>query len=257
MARPGRLVLGAVAAALLASQAGRVRAALVEAELFRVKDVALEGARYVSAGDVTRALRLSPTASVWDDLAPLEARLGGHPLVRSARIRRRLPSTLVVRIDEREPVALLATPTLEPVDARGRTLPLDPARHRLDLPLLVVPDRVPEEEGGVGARAGEAQRVSRPVRVLAGEVARLAEAEPSFLGMVSELTWVRADEATARWGDPGVLIRFRPPLSPRRVREAMSVLGDATARRPERSVELVDLRWADQVVVRYAGRGSS
>jgi hypothetical protein len=250
-------VLGAVVAALLASQAGRVRAALAEVELFRVKDVEVEGARYVSAAEVTGALRLSPTASVWDDRAPLEARVSGHPLVSSARIGRRLPSTLVVRIDEREPVALLATPTLEPVDARGRTLPLDPARHRLDLPLLVVPDRALGEEGAHESGAGEPGRVPRPVRVLAGEIARLGEAEPSFMGMVSELTWIRYDEAAARWGDPGVVIRFRPPLSPRRVREAMSVLADATARRPERAVELVDLRWADQVVVRYGGRGSS
>ena len=261
----------AVLAAAIPVAGTHLREALAGMERFRVEHVEVEGLRYLDHVEVEAALALPVGASVWHDPSPWEAAVERHPLVRSADVRRRLPSTLVVRIEERRPVALVPAPTLEPVDDEGRRLPLDPAVHSLDLPLLRVAhadgvaaspaegpggawDRVESSRAMGGWSAGTG---SRPVRVLAGEAARLAEAEPSFVADLSELEWTPRGDVVARWGEGSVTIRFRPPLAPGRLREAMTVLADAAARRPGRSVRAVDLRFEDQVVVTYAGPGRS
>lgn len=277
------------AAGLLAWGASLVPGLLAGLPFFQVDVVEVEGARYLEVADAVQAMAVPSEASVWDDPAPWEEGLRRHPLVRDVRVRRRLPSTLVAEVVEREPVALIATPMLEPVDREGRFLPIDPVVHRLDLPLLEVPDApmgegAGPERGGAGrgdrsdsmdgryvmadegteswnGRAGTAGRGavpldpdagSLPVRLLASEVVRLGEIDRSFLGMVSSLEWVRQDEVAVRWGDPEVLIRFRPPLAPRRLREAITVLSHASATRPDRTIQAVDLRYEDQVVVRFS-----
>jgi len=54
----------------------------------------------------------------------------------------------------------------------------------------------------------------------------------------------------ARWSEPRVDFLLRPGTSPRRLREGFAVLGDALVREPGAVPTLVDLRYADQVVVR-------
>jgi hypothetical protein len=141
---------------------------------------------------------------------------------------------------EREPVALVPNPALEPVDAEGHFLPVDPTLQPMDLPLLRV--RAP-----AGALAPSRLRI----RTLAREVARLGAAEPAFMHGVSELGYDENGDAVALFGDPVVQIRFRPPVGVLRVRKALHVLADASVRFPERTVEIVDLRFDDQVVVRF------
>ncbi|HSR42630.1 MAG TPA: FtsQ-type POTRA domain-containing protein, partial [Longimicrobiales bacterium] len=136
MGRAVRPLPALAAAGVLALVVARVPEALAGVDAFRVKEIRLEGHRFLTHEEAVRALSVSSGSSLWDDLEPLEERLRGHPLVRDARIRRRLPSTLILEVEERAPVALVPTPDLVPVDASGGTLPLDPAVHRLDLPLV-------------------------------------------------------------------------------------------------------------------------
>jgi cell division protein FtsQ len=104
---------------------------------FRVRHVQVVGARYVAPRDVLQRLRIDTLASVWDPLAPLERRVKEHPLVRDVRVERRLPGTLVVRLVERVPVGLVATPSgLRPYDERGRPLAIDPTAADVDAPVI-------------------------------------------------------------------------------------------------------------------------
>ena len=110
---------------------------LAEVEWFRVRAVRVDGVQHLSAEEVERIAAVPADANLWDDPEPVAARVRAHPLVKDVVVARRLPGTLWFRVVEREPVALLPTPTLEPVDVEGRRLPLDPARLHLDLPVLL------------------------------------------------------------------------------------------------------------------------
>lgn len=236
-----------VTALTLSAGAGAVhlRTVVADLELFQVRRVTLEGARYLSREEALAAAAVPSGASVWDDTAPWEARLERHPLVREARVRRRLPSTLVLEVEERVPVALLPTPTLEPVDREGRVLPIDPALHPLDLP-VVRPSRPPQ-----GVDSSDAAPAWARVRPLTRELARLAAQDPAFVQEVAVLSADPRGDLRASWGDGGVRLLFRAPLTTDRLSEARAALADAARRFPERTARAVDVRFADQVVVSF------
>lgn len=242
MRRRLRFFVAIVVAVVLAAGLARAPEALAGIEWFRVRDHVLEGARFVTVDEVVRVAALPADASVWDDFDAWEANVRRHPLVRDARIERDLPATLVFHVEERRPVALVATPTLEPLDAAGRLLPLDPARHRLDLP-LIRPVRV----DGPDVRLTPAE-----VQGLARELTRLDRMDPGFAAGVSELGLSSRGDVEVALTDPRVRIHFRPPLSARRLHEGLRALGHALARSADREPRAVDLRYEDQVVVRLS-----
>jgi len=214
--------LGAIVALLASPWWGR--ALLRQMDFFRVRRVVIEGARYASPDEIVSRLRVDTTASVWDDVSPLVARVREHPQVRDVRIGRRLPGTLVVRVTENPPVALVnSAKGLVVTDAAGESLPVDPTRTDVDLPVLASRDtlllrllgEVRAEVPALFARVSEARRGSR------GEVI-LVLPEHRVLAM--------ADVSAAR------------------LAEVLPVEMDL-ARRGRTVVEL-DLRFKDQVVAR-------
>lgn len=223
-------------------EAPRLGRALSQIEVFRVAEVAVEGAEYLTPDEILAAAAIPVGASVWDDLEPLAARLREHPLVREAKIRRRLPGKLVVEVDEREPVALVPNPTLTPVDREARFLPLSAAGRRLDLPLLQ-----PRFEADGDTRELTPAQLGQ----LTSELSRLAELDPALHASVSEVGLDSWGHVLLHFDQPRVTLRYRAPLVPGRLNEGLRVLTDALEREPDKRLVSVDLRFADQVVVRF------
>lgn len=217
-----------------------------EMDTFRVADVEVRGLRYMKEDDVVSLLALTPETSVWSDPAVWADRVASHPLVESARVTRRLPDGLVVDVSERTPIALAPTPTLEPIDVEGYRLPLDPAQYRLDLPVLAA-DRTPPS----GSRL-----VPDDVRRLASEVGHLMAADTTFLQRVSSVAWTERGALVVSWTEPPVDFVLPAGTPPARLREGLGALADAVSKTPDRIPTTIDLRFADQVVVRRSRRGA-
>jgi hypothetical protein len=236
---------GIVALAVaLAGVMSRAPRALANFEAFRVTEVRVEGARYLTQDEALKTLALPADASVWDDTRDWEMRLQHHPLVAAATVHRRFPGTLVLQVVEREPVALYPGPALEPVDASGRVLPIDPAVHRLDLPIMA---RAGSEGSGT---LTPAQR-----RLLAEEIHRITLGDPEFLARVSDITLDSRGDLHARAWDPTIILHFRAGLPNQRIQAGLRVLEDASTRFDGKRVTDLDLRFEDQVVVRLARAG--
>ena len=203
--------------------------------VFHVERVEVTGIDHLTRDGVRAAAGVDSTTSVWESTARMAARLRSHPMITAATVERALPSTLVVAVEEAVPVALVALPLVEPVDRSGNLLPVDPTAPMLDLPLLRTVSRH--------------ATVSWGIRVLARDMAYLLELAPEVFAIVSE---ARLDdrEATLMLGDEGLRVRYRPPVSEQRVRDAVIALNDAHDRFPERVAHEIDLRFADQVIVR-------
>ncbi len=214
--------------------------ALSAVNTFRVRTVEITGLDYLDRSEVLRVLHLSPGQSVWGDTDAWARRVMEHPLVSEASVRRRMPGTLVVHVIERKPVGLVPTPTLEAVDAEGVILPIDPAGRRVDLPIIELP-----REPAPGARYVPARG-----RALVAEVARFQLADTAFVQMVSDVAWKDEHTVVVRWSEPRVdfLLTLGEPA--RRLKEGLAVLADALGRVPGRAPAEIDLRYADQVVVR-------
>lgn len=203
--------------------------------LFLVDEVHVSGATYLAAADVRTAAGLDDDTNLWEPKAQWLEDLESHPLVESAEVRRRLPSTLVFHVTEAKPVAFLAGPLVEAVDRRGVRLPVDPTQPVLDLPVIRVVN--PDSAAPLGAS------------VLAAEAAHLSEVAPEVLAVVSEVL-LEDGLVTLLLGDSGPRIRYRPPISERRLRDGIVAMNDALERFPDRPPGEIDLRFEDQVVVR-------
>lgn len=114
---------------------------LRQVPFFRVRQVELEGLRYLAPEQVLGSLRLASDQNLFDPLGPIERRVRGVPGVVGVRAERELPGSLRLVIVEQPAIAFVVGPDrLVPVDARGRVLPYDPAASALDLPVLEKPD---------------------------------------------------------------------------------------------------------------------
>lgn len=241
MRRETRIILLTLTIGALWTGGTRVAEAVSSLDTFRVTEVDIVGLESVERGEVLALLDVTLDDSVWEDLGVWEARLAGHPLLKEARVTRRIPGTLIVELVERRPVALAPNPVLEPVDDEGVFLPLDPAVRRLDLPVLVTRD----------LPAPGSRLLPSRERTLAAEVARLMDADTSFLQRVSEVEWgTDRNTVVIRWSEPEVTFLLSAGASPRRLREGLAVLRDALDRDMGSVPAVIDLRYADQVLVR-------
>ena len=246
-ARRSRAAGFAILGASLVAATGAVALLVVNAPsllarlpYFRVETVEVTGLSYLTREEVLAAAGIDPSTSVWEPEARFANRMEAHPLVRSATVTRELPSTLRLAIREAAPVGLVASPLVIAVDHRGNKLPIDPTEPVLDLPVLRVLTPLAAASWGI--------------RLLARDVGRMAELAPEVFAVVSE---ARLDDhqVTLFLGDPGVRVRYLPPVSAVRLREAMIAINDAVERFPDSGPREIDLRFADQVVVRTEGGG--
>ena len=197
---------------------------LAEMSFFRLRRVQVVGARYVRADSIVARLGVDTTRSIWDETDDLVARVRQHPQVSGVEIARRVPGTLVVTVTERVPVAFVPTARgLEPLDAAGRALPIDPIRVNVDLPVL-------------------ARRDTAVLRLL-GE---LRERAPQLYERVSAARRAGRREIVLELG--AVNVRAMDDVSVDRLSDILPVEADL-ARRHARAVEL-DLRYRDQVIAR-------
>src|SRR5579862_5907992 len=219
-----RLALVAALVALAGSTPWWGRRVLCSLAFFRVRSVEVDGAEYTAPGDVVSRLQIDTLASVWTDLGPLQTRVRHMTGIRDASLRRKLPSTIVVRVVERTPVALVSTPAgLRVYDGSGAVLPIDPTRADVDLPVLGRPD-------------------SSALRLLGS----LREAAPTFYSRLSEVRLLAGGDLDFEL--PGLRILARPTTAIARFASVASVTADL-ARRHARVQEL-DLRYRDQIVAR-------
>lgn len=219
----GRLLAVLLAAVLLPSPWWG-RAVARRLAFFRVRHVELVGVRYAAPGEIVRLLQVDTLASVWDDTDAWERRVAAHPQVRTVEISRKLPGTLVVRVDENMPVALVPGPRgFRVFDAGGRELPIDPSRVPVDLP--IVP-----------------RRDTAALRLLA----EVRQARPRMFARISEVRRTGKGELLLQLAS--LPVRVGDDLLMERLDEIAPV-EEHLAKRGARIAE-IDLRFRDQVIAR-------
>ncbi len=196
-------------------------------DFFHVRSVSVRGVRYIDARVLVRLMKIDTTVSIWNSLGPYEARVAAHPQVRSVRMSRRLPSTIVAAIDESVPIALVPSTDggLRAFDEDARYLPLDPTRFDVDLPIL-----------------------SRADTGLLRLLADLRRLDPPMYARVSEVERTGRDEAIVFLSS--LPVRVRSSTSAERFAELRAVEEDLARRGVADNVAELDLRFRDRVIVR-------
>ena len=169
------------------------------------------------------------------DLRVLSGRLAARPWVRTAGLRRVLPSTLRVTIEERRPGAIaLIQGIFHLVDREGVVLgPLSPEMHD-NLPVLL---GMPEEPMALKSALLNGVRQLR----------RLENETPALYHELSELDYSKSDRIVARLRTNGPELYLDPYRVERNLDRYLALRSQI-----EQAVgypRYVDLRWRDRIAV--------
>jgi len=233
-------VNGIVAAALFLSAEKAVDYLTTTAE-FGVTKIDLQGVVRASSEEINARLGRYLERNILDlDLTQIEAEVQSDPWVRRAAVRRVLPGTLYVRVEERTPAAVAIIGDLPHlVDSTGYVI--GPTR-----PGTV--DRLPVLSGLEGLDdATLRSTLARGVRVLD----RLHRASNDFAGKIAELDLSRDDRVGVRTADGGPTILLDPDRVGQNIHSFLE-LRDAIQRRVG-TATYIDLRWRDRISVMPAG----
>lgn len=242
--KPGWKIIGALLlVALVMGSAWGARSAARKMAFFRVRTVEIRGVRYLKPNEILSRLQIDTLTSLWDDLEPLRERVRRHPQVTSVTITRRMPGTLVVTVQENQPVALIQTSAgLLPYDSLGHLLPIDPARSSLDLPVVATIDPV------LLKLVGAIRRVEPRIFARIEEVKRTGRDEILLTLSRGTGDGARTADDTVPPGRRTLRVRVPVGLSVERLADIFPVESDL-ARRHARVAEL-DLRYRDQLIAR-------
>ena len=122
--------------------------AVFQSPLFRLTTIVVAGAEHLSAADVSEWTGLEMGANLLEvDVRAVQEALRAHPQVKDARVRRKLPASLVVELEERRPVAyLLAGEEFWALDGDGVALFRTEAMP-VSLPLITVDEELAPRPG--------------------------------------------------------------------------------------------------------------
>jgi cell division protein FtsQ len=214
---------------------------LTTTDEFGVTQIDVRGVERASADAIDARLESYAGRNILDlDLKRIEAKVQSDPWVRRAAVRRVLPGTLQVRIEERSPAAVaIISDRPHLVDSTGYVI--GPALDGTDIALPVLSGLEKLDDDGLRAA------LRRGVRV----IARLQRSSREFAARIGELDLSRNDRVGIRTSDGGPTILLDPDRIDQNIHPFLE-LRDAIQHRVG-SASYIDLRWRDRISVMPAG----
>ena len=210
----------------------------------RIDTVAVKGNRYLSSGEV--AALLGPLQGVSILLADLEVhrrRLLASGWVEAATLRRLLPSTVEVTVEEREPVGLARVAgRLYLIDDTGTVIDeYGPAFTGLRLPII----------DGLAPRRAHGRDADRQRARLVARLTAALRSRPDLSERVSQIDVADAHDAVVLLNDDPTLLHLGRERFAERLDRYLELA--PTLHAQVRELDYVDLRFERRVYVRPAG----
>jgi len=257
-----RLMLG-LAAGLLVSGAvaGLAMGSLALSEwtktspAFNLNTIDVAGNRFVGKEDIIAVSGLERGRNIWSaDLAETERRLMLDRRFEQVAVTRSLPGTVVVRVEELQPIAFVQLDRLYGVSERGALIPLSPGNGLPDLPVITVDASSYRQAPGAAESEDRSFETLRDAMLVNPEMARalylmraLRTMSPGMYDELSEIHVSSPDDPIAYMVEGGLAIRFGTGHYPRKIemlkRTVERLEADAIRTR------LIDLRFKDQAIV--------
>jgi cell division protein FtsQ len=226
--------------------ATRVWSSVVGASALRVRHIAISGNARLQTGQIIALLEgLSGEPLLAVELSRWRDRLLASPWVADAHLRRRLPSTVIVQIAERDPIALARFGSeLYLMDEQGVVLDeYGPQYGDLDLPVV---DGLGAVQNGLAADRGRVDLAARLISSL--------RASPALAKRLSQVNVSDEHDAAVILTGDQALLHVGTDQFVSRLVAYTDLSGALQERIPE--IDSVDLRFEDRMFVRPAGRTS-
>jgi len=211
----------------------------------KVAAVVVEGNRILADKEIVALAKVPMNTLLFDlDLFAIEQRVLQNEYMKSVAVHRDLPDRIRISVEERVPVAALLLEKLYYLDADGYVLPAVQSRHVFDLPVLT------------GVLDGREFSPGKPIRnkdvLEALRVLSLArQVDDDVFRNISEICVASGKDFvfyTAEFGVPVILGREEIGIQ---LVKFESFWKSVVARQGADRLQYIDLRFEDQVVVRW------
>ena len=249
------LVKWSVVALLVVYATSRAMALVTGSPALRISHFIVHGHHHLAPADVLSRVRMLDGENiVRADLEAARRRLLGSPWIAGATLRRQLPATIEIEIEERRPVALarLARGGLQLVAADGMVLgPVGMAQAGFDLPIADGLTAVPGRSlSGPGVGIGVPARVDPERAGLVGRLVDSLREDESLLKLVSEVDVTDLEDAVVLLGDDPARVHLGDREFARRVRAYRDLA--PTLLQHVDAIDSADVRYDGRVFVRPA-----
>lgn len=211
---------------------------------FEIEHITVSGTNQVTRDEVIEHMRLRPGETLFSlDVDQVLARLRSHAWIKDATLTRIPFHNLVVRVVEREPVAIVKSPSLDVlVDEDGHVLSVLGPAEDLRLPVLrgIDPNRLVHGEALSRDTVRAGIEVARLVTEVFDGRPEVDARNPSNL--VASVNGLRFEFGSASFREKWALYR--------KIRPALHV---SVGSGPEASAREIDLRYPKKVIVRERG----
>ena len=212
---------------------------------FRVLRVRTTGNTFVADSDIVRTAAIVKNGRLFDiDLNGARLRVQGNPFIKSVSVAREIPDGIAISVTERRPIAALILDRILYVDAEGYVLPPIRSGHALDLP--VVTGELPAADCLPG-RQIRTRRLREALEILT-TAARIGE---DLEHMISEVYCAGDSTYVLFTADSGVPVLCGRGDIAVKLLKFDGFWKQVVVQRGAAQLKTVDLRFADQVVVRW------
>jgi cell division protein FtsQ len=234
----GFLGLGLLAIALV------VAANLWKSDL-KVKRVTIEGNRIVETAELTQLIKVPKNTQLQEiDLMAVRRDIMSHHFIKDAVVERDLPATLKVTVKERVPLAIINSTEILYLDEDGVVLPHSISKQLFDLPVLTgMPDGLALAPGAILKNAD----IQEALKILA--CTKLVNKE--LYHLISEVRLRNGGDIVLYASEWGVPIIFGQGEIPSKLVRLEAFWNEVVRERGSDNLQYVDLRFDDQVVVRW------
>jgi len=210
-----------------------------------VLGVRIEGTRIVPSADIFHLAAVPMDQRLYDvQLAEVRDRVRRNPFVRDVAVHRDPPDRILIQVEERTPVAVVAAHNTFYVDAEGMLMPVIRSEDAFDLPIITGVAKVQSCETG--------RRLTHPA--IREALLLVMAARQLHDGLYRRISEVHVDVSgdllmyTADTGVPVVVGRGDITTKLEKFEAFWSAM---VTNRGAHTLASVDLRFADQVVVRW------
>ena len=211
----------------------------------RVRRVTIEGNRIVETAEITQLIKVPTNAQLQDvDLMAVRHDILSHHFIKDAVVERDLPATLKVTVKERIPLAIINSSEILYLDEDGVVLPHSISKQLFDLPVLT---GMPEGMALTPGTMIKHPDIREALQILADS--KLVSKD--LYHLISEVRLRNGGDIVlyaAEWGVP--IIFGRGEIASKLVR-LEAFWNSAVRERGSDNLQYVDLRYDDQVVVRW------
>jgi len=215
---------------------------------FRVCRLRTEGNIFVPDSDIIRAASIPKNGRLFDvDLNAVRRRVEQNPFMKRVSVAREIPDGIAIIVTERKPLAVLVTDRFLYVDPEGYVLPPVRTAQVIDLPVLT--GDIPVAECAPG-RQIQSRRLRGALEILA-TAERIGD---DMYHMISEVHCNADSTYELFTTDGGIPVAFGSGDVALKLVTLDGFWKQIVMQRGAAQLRTVDLRFADQVVVRWDER---